>query len=159
MAAAALPQRRARSLVTGPLGYLLLAAVLLGLLVVGARRPTSTPAASRIAALESEIRCPSCEDLSIAQSDATSATGLRHEVSALVHGGWSDAAIEAKVESQYPGTLLVPTGGAGVLAIALPLGAIAIGGVALIGVLRSRRRRGGSSAADEAVVASARRAP
>lgn len=154
-----LPPRRTLRLATGSAGYVLLGLVLLGVLLVGSHRPPANRAAARVAALEGEIRCPSCDDLSIADSDSPSATGLRQEVQRLVAQGWSDAAIEARVEDQYPGTLLVPTGGIGVLAVALPLGAIALGGVALFGVLASRRRHRRSDANDEALVAAARRAP
>lgn len=141
----------------------MLAVVLAVALAVGAGRPSSPTRAARIAALDAQIKCPACADLSIAQSDAAAAVDLRAEVSALVAAGFSDAAVRARVVAQYgPSVLEVPSGGgAGVLVWALPSGAVVVLAAGVGTVLWRRRRRSGAPEArdgDEALVAAARAA-
>jgi cytochrome c-type biogenesis protein CcmH len=153
------PHSGLRSFVVGRYGYLLLAAVLALLLVVGDGSRATTPDAARIAYLESVIRCPSCADLSIADSETTSATGLRTEVANDVHAGLSDQAIEAQVEKEFAGTLLIPTGGDGVAVFLIPALIIAIGVITFVVLMVRRTRREGSldKKADEAIVEAAQR--
>jgi cytochrome c-type biogenesis protein CcmH/NrfF len=129
------------------------------LLIVGDGSKATTPDAARIAYLESIIRCPSCADLSIANSEAPSATGLRTEVEQDVHNGLSDQAIESQVEGQYAGTLLIPTGGEGIAVYLIPALVIAVGAVtfAVMMVRRTRRVGPADKTADEAIVEAARR--
>jgi cytochrome c-type biogenesis protein CcmH len=88
------------------------------------------------------IKCPSCIDLSIAQSDAPIAVGLRAEVAAWVHEGLSDARIKELVVARFgEQALLVPSGsGADILLWAVPVVAIGGAGV-LLAVYLWRRRR------------------
>jgi cytochrome c-type biogenesis protein CcmH/NrfF len=157
------PTRRAlslRAVVAGRYGYLLLALAVAVLLVVGNGAKSTTPDAARIAYLESIIRCPSCADLSIADSETTSATGLRNQVTKDVHEGESDQAIEAQVEREFVGTLLIPTGGDGVAIFLIPALIIVAGAATLLFVLLRRTRRDGpvDTSADEAIVEAAQRA-
>jgi cytochrome c-type biogenesis protein CcmH len=89
--------------------WVLVIAAAAALLVVGSiGRPVNSTAA-RISHLDSVIRCPACEDLSIAESDAPSSVTLRNEVAAWVRAGWSDSRIEQAVVARYgPGGLLLP---------------------------------------------------
>ncbi|MGH9074043.1 MAG: cytochrome c-type biogenesis protein, partial [Acidimicrobiales bacterium] len=67
-----------------------------------------TPA-QRIAALDQVIGCPSCADLSVAESNAASAVAIRQFVAAQVRAGRSDRAVERAVEASYgPAILLAP---------------------------------------------------
>ena len=96
-------------------------------------------AASRAAHLESLVKCPSCEDLSVAQSNATTAVAVRHEIVADVAAGKSDNQILTSIENAYGTSILLspPTSGLGVLLWIVPLGVV----LALIVVgLRLRRR-------------------
>jgi cytochrome c-type biogenesis protein CcmH/NrfF len=149
-----------RRFFVGRLGYLLLAAVLVVLLVVGDGAKPTTPAQARINYLESVIRCPSCADLSIADSEDSSAVGLRSEVTEYVHQGLSDQVIEARVESEYAGTLLIPTGDAGVAIFLIPALVIVVGGIAFgfLFVRRGRRAEAGDELEDRALVDEAQRA-
>ena len=108
----------------------------------GSVHPAQPSSSARIAHLDSVIKCPSCVDLSIAQSDAPIAVGLRAEVAAWVHEGLSDARIEELVVARFgEQALLVPSGsGADVLLWAVPVVAIGGAGV-LLAVYLWRRRR------------------
>jgi cytochrome c-type biogenesis protein CcmH/NrfF len=148
-----------RGLVVGRYGYLFLAVVVAVLLILGDGTKSTTPDAVRIAYLESIIRCPSCADLSIADSEATSATGLRTQVTNDVHEGLTDQAIEAQVEKEFVGTLLIPTGGEGVAIVLIPALIIVVGAVTFIVVIlrRTRREESVDKRADQALVEAAQR--
>jgi len=99
--------------------------------------PTST---SRIDRLETLVKCPSCEDLSVAVSNATSAVAVRNEIVAKVRAGKSDNQILTSLEDVYGPSILLspPTSGVGALLWAGPLLVL----VALVGIgLRLARRR------------------
>jgi len=101
--------------------------------------PNQSSAASRVAHLESLVKCPSCEDLSVAQSNATTAVAVRHEIVADVAAGKSDNQILTSIQAAYGTSILLspPTSGLGVLLWIVPLGVV----LALIVVgLRLRRR-------------------
>jgi cytochrome c-type biogenesis protein CcmH len=120
-----------------------LLAVLAVALAVGAGAG-SGPAtnAQRAAALDAQLRCPSCQDATVAQSSASAAVAVRHQVAAMIAAGDSDAQIEASLESRYgPSILLLPPArGLTSLIWVVPivLGAIAL---VIIGTLFWRRSR------------------
>jgi cytochrome c-type biogenesis protein CcmH/NrfF len=117
----------------------LVAAVVL--LAVGSDHPPATSAGARISQLESLVKCPGCEDLSIAQSNASSSVALRTQVVGWVHDGWSNQRIEQAVVDRYgPSGLLVPNSGARSVLYLVPLGAIGVA-VVLLGIFLWRRQR------------------
>ncbi len=140
--------------------WLLWFGVLVVVLAIGSVHPVRPSRAARIAGLESEIKCPVCADLSIAQSNAAAAVDLRNEVHAMVEAGATDAAVRARVVSQYgSGVLLVPASSGVDLWIWLTpvlLGVALAGG---LGLFLFRRRRFQPQAVpdadDEALVAQA----
>ncbi len=113
--------------------------------VVVAVAITVTPSASsqstRIAHLESLVKCPSCQDLSVAESNATTAVAVRREITADVRRGESDNAILTSIEDAYGASILLSpsTSGLGVLLWVVPLGVVLV--VVLVGVRLVRRRR------------------
>ena len=113
-------------------------------LVIGAGVFSSAPetAAQRAAAIETGVRCPSCTDVSVADSDATTAIAVRHQIQSLVDAGRSTEAIDQVLVSEYGQTiLLVPpdTGGIPLIyVVPLVLGA---GALATVGILFWRRTR------------------
>ena len=112
--------------------------VVAGLVLVTS--PSAPAQASRIAHLESLVRCPSCEDISVAQSNATSAVAVRHEIEAKVRHGVSDTVILTSLEAVYGASILLspPTSGLGIMLGAVPaLGAL----LAIVIGLRIARRR------------------
>lgn len=90
-------------------------------------------AAARAAALDSQIRCPSCEDLSVAQSSASAAIAVRHEVARLAREGQTDQQIEQRLVAQYGPTILLrpPTSGLTAVVWVLPV----VGGIAAVGTV------------------------
>jgi len=153
--------RRAPAMLARRSSWVVLAVLVAALLAAGSVHSGPTTRADRIDYLESVIKCPVCEDVSIAASDAQSARNLRAEVVQLVDSGRSNAAIESYVVAQY-GTdeLLRP---ANVVLWVLPVAGCALAAVILaVALLRRRSRADGSEAdaADEALVAAAlRRSP
>jgi cytochrome c-type biogenesis protein CcmH/NrfF len=114
-------------------------------LVIGSGLFDATPptAAQRAAAIEAGVRCPSCTDLSVAQSNATTAIAVRHQIESMVAAGQSTADIDQTLVSEYGQTiLLVPPDAGGVPVIwiiPIVLGAAALAGVGLLFWRRSRQ--------------------
>jgi cytochrome c-type biogenesis protein CcmH len=106
-----------------------------------ATAPATSTAAARIAHLETLVKCPACEDISVAVSNATSAVAVRHEITQKVHEGKSDNEILTSLEDAYgPSILLSPsTSGIGSLLWAGPLCVLVV--ILVIGVRLARRRR------------------
>ena len=144
------------------LSWMLLAVVLVGALAYGARGDSGPPTAEqRVRRITSVVRCPTCQGLSVAQSDAPAARSIDDEVRRRVQAGESDRQIKDYLVSRYGQDIILQpeAEGVGLLVWALPLlgGAAAI--VGLFVVLRGRRVRPGRkvSAADQALVEEALR--
>ncbi len=104
-----------------------------------ALRPSGSSAAARIDHLETLVRCPSCDDLSVAVSNAESAIAVRHEIATKVRAGQSDNQILTSLEAVYGPSILLspPTSGLGALLWIVPL----VGVLLLVGsALRLARR-------------------
>lgn len=102
--------------------------------------PHASGPSARIAHLETLVRCPACHDLSVAESDATSAVAVRNEIAAKVKAGQSDNQILTSLESTYGTSILLspPTSGLGVLLWVVPIAGLGL----LVGSsLRLARRR------------------
>lgn len=137
--------RPARSVgLPGWLGPVALLTVLAVALVVGSGVLSSRPAsaAERAHALETTIRCPSCLDVSVADSSAATAASLRHQILLWERQGVSDQQIDDRLVARYGPSILLspPARGLTVLVWVLPAvaGAVAL---AAIGVLFWRRSR------------------
>jgi cytochrome c-type biogenesis protein CcmH/NrfF len=123
--------------------WALLGVIAIALLVIGSINPPSSSAAARTSRLDAIIKCPACEDLSIAESDAPASVTLRNEVAAWVQAGWSDQRIEQVVVDRYgPAGLLLPAAtGVDTVLYAVPLGAMAAAAGCLGWFLWRRQRR------------------
>jgi cytochrome c-type biogenesis protein CcmH len=130
------------SLLASRTAWAIAAVVAVAALGFGSVHPAQASASQRIAHLDSVIKCPSCIDLSIAQSEAPIAVGLRAEVASWVRQGLSDSKIEQLVVARFgEQVLLVPSGsGADVALWAVPVSVIAAAGLVLAGYLWRRRR-------------------
>ena len=139
-----------------------MAVVLVGALAYGARGDSGPVTEDqRVERITSVVRCPTCQGLSVAQSDAPAARAIEEEVRRRVQAGESGGQIKDYLVSRYgQEVILQPEArGVGWLVWALPV----LGGVAavagLAAVLRGRRAKPGRkvSAADEALVKKALR--
>ena len=125
-------------------GPLVLVVVVVVALVVGSGLLSATPetGAQRSARLQSIVKCPSCEDLSVAQSTAPSALAVRDQITAMVNAGKSDREITSALVAQYGSTVLLapPASGATLVLWLVPVlvGLGAIIGVVIF-VVRKRR--------------------
>lgn len=130
-----------RAALRGPADALLLGAVALvvvaALLSALGLRPAS--ADERARRLESELRCPVCQGLSIADSPAVLAGEMRSIVAEQVASGASDAEVRAYFVERYGQWILLAPDAAGVnlLLWAAP-GVLLVGGAAVL-VARTRR--------------------
>ena len=108
----------------------------------GALDSSAPTAGQRAAAIEAGVRCPSCTDLSVAESNATTAIAVRHQIENMVSAGRSSADIDRALVSEYGQTiLLVPPDAGGVpliWIIPIVLGAGALVGVGVVFWRRSR---------------------
>jgi cytochrome c-type biogenesis protein CcmH len=129
-------------------------ALVIGSGVFSAQRQT---AAQRAARIEAGVRCPACIDVSVAQSNDSTALAVRHQILRMVERGDITAQIDRTLVAQYGQTiLLVPPSTGGVALIwVLPI-ALAVGAVTFVGVLFVRRsRQFGALRDQEAAVAPA----
>ena len=114
-----------------------LVAVIALALIATPHAPTTL---SRVTHLESLVRCPACADLSVAQSNATSALAVRREIVRAVRRGESDSRILTSLESTYGSQILLspPTTGLGALLWITPVAALGV--LAFVGLRLARRR-------------------
>jgi cytochrome c-type biogenesis protein CcmH len=124
--------------------WTLLGVVLVGALIVGSGAFSGSPptASQRASAIESVIRCPSCEDLSVAQSSASTAVAVRATVGHLIAEGWTDQQIEQFLVSRYGASIVLdpPARGLTLAVWLLPiLSAVAVVSVLVTAMVRRQR--------------------
>lgn len=81
------------------------------------QQPQNVGIKQRIQHLEQLVKCPSCEDLSVYNSNATSAIAVRTFIASEVAKGSSDTKILTSLEARYGTSILLSpsTSGLGVL--------------------------------------------
>jgi len=133
----------------GPRGFGTVSAVALVVLAAvalsigsGVGRASTPTGAGRAASLESRIRCPQCEDISVAQSQASSAIQARRQITSMLAAGSTDAQVEQSFVDRYGPSILLspPATGLGALVWILPSAGAALA-IGAIGVLFWRRQR------------------
>jgi cytochrome c-type biogenesis protein CcmH len=141
----------------GRLVWLVMGAVLVSALVIGARGPSGPPTENqRVKRIASQVRCPTCRELSAAESDAAAAKAVRTEIRRRVRVGERDGHIIAFLVSRYGDDILLKPKASGVASLVwvLPVAAV-ICALAGLGVaFRRWRSRSGVvvSAEDRALV-------
>jgi cytochrome c-type biogenesis protein CcmH/NrfF len=96
----------------------------------------------RAAAIEAVVRCPSCIDVSVAQSSETTALAVRHEIERQVARGTSTGRIEQTLVSQYgQNIMLVPPDSGGFAVIYVVPIVLAVAAVVTVAVFFWRRAR------------------
>ena len=124
---------------------------------IGSRGPSGPVTLDQhVTHLASEFRCPSCPDLSAAESDASTARAVRADIRDQILAGHTDAVIKASLVAKYgSGILLSPTAkGVGSLVWVLPLAAMVLALAGLAGVFWRRR---GNPRADQGPTTADRR--
>lgn len=100
--------------------------------------------AARADRIASDVRCPTCDGLSTAESEAPASVAVRQEIRRRVDAGQTDDEIRAFLVGRYGKDIILTPGGTGVAALvwALPVAAVvlAAGGMAL--AFRRRRSEG-----------------
>lgn len=113
-------------------------------LLIGSGVFDSSPqtVAQRAAVIEANVRCPACTDLSVAQSNSTTAIAVRHQIESMVAAGSSTTDINQTLVSEYGQTILLtpPDSGGIPLIWVIPL-VLGGGAVIAVGVLFWRRSR------------------
>ena len=139
------------------LPYLVLVPVVAAALVVGSGRgggPVSVE--ERVERISKEVRCPTCESQSVADSRAPASDAIREEVRRRVDAGEDDSAILAFLVSRYGKDVLLEPEASGVSALVwvLPVLAVASGLAGLAVAFRRwrGRRPNAVSAADRMLV-------
>ena len=134
------------------LALLALLVVVGGALFVGSRGEAGpdTPA-RRTERLSAKVRCPTCDGLSAAESEAASSKAIREEIRSRVDDGDSDAEILRFLVSRYGDDVLLtpPSSGVGALVWALPVVALVLAGAALVAAFRRWRAVPAGTVTDE----------
>ena len=118
-----------------------------------------TSARERAHELASELRCPDCEGLSVADSSTASARAIRADLRRRIRDGQDDADIRQEYVDRFGESILLnPEGeGIGVLVWGLPVLVLVLGAGGLVLALRRWRREPAmhATSADEELVARA----
>jgi cytochrome c-type biogenesis protein CcmH len=134
----------------------------LGAVVVVVLAITLWPSGDRSAAarahdLELQIKCPECQGLSVADSQATTSQAIRADIKKRIARGQSDARIrQVYVDTYGQSILLSPQdSGLGLIVWVLPVLVLALGSAGIVFALARNRREPHLHAtpADEALIA------
>jgi cytochrome c-type biogenesis protein CcmH/NrfF len=139
--------RRARSLIESRAAWLVLIAVAAASLALGSIHSGPQTNSQRRSYLDSIIKCPSCADASLAQSETSPAIELRSTIARWVTEGLTNAEIEQRVVALYgPGEILRPSNP---VVWVLPLVAFAVAACGIAIVVFRHRRTGPNRPVDE----------
>jgi len=153
------PRRPRRGIVPAVLAVALVAAAA-AVVVIGARgAPAAQTMQQRVRAVASQLRCPVCQDLSVADSPSPLAAAMRARIASELRAGQSPDAIRAEFVRAYGTWILMapPRRGLSLLVWILPL-LLALGGCVLAAIAVRRWTREGTSlpAAESGTPAAAR---
>lgn len=142
------------------LPYVVIAPLLAGALLVGSRGGDGPPTAQqRVDRIARQVRCPTCESQSVADSRAPASDAIREEVRRRVDSGERDSEILSFLVSRYGKDILLKPEAKGVTGLVwvLPLAAAVFALVGLVFVFRRWRSRPAPSVSleDRALVAEA----
>jgi cytochrome c-type biogenesis protein CcmH len=124
---------------------LAVAVAVAALVVVAVRGPGGPPTMQeRVHGIAAGLRCPECQNLSVADSPSGLAREMRSEIQRRLLAGQSADAITAYFVSRYGRWILLSpsAGGLGLVAWGAPVLAALVGGAMAFAVLRRRRTRG-----------------
>jgi cytochrome c-type biogenesis protein CcmH len=144
------------------LPWIALVVVVVGALAIGAGRGSGHRSLeSHVNHVAAQVKCPTCQGLSAAESDAAASRAIRDEIRTRITQGQSDAQIKAFLVSRFGKDILLKpdAGGFGSLVWALPVVALLCGAAGLgFAFARWRSRaRVAATPADRALVEDALR--
>jgi cytochrome c-type biogenesis protein CcmH len=116
--------------------------------------------AARAHSLETELKCPECQGLSVADSNAPTSRAIRAEIKRRIAAGQSDAVIRQAYVDRYGESILLQPQSSGISLIVwvLPVLVLVLGATGIVFVLMRNRRepRLHATDADETLVERAR---
>jgi cytochrome c-type biogenesis protein CcmH len=114
--------------------------VLVALAVVIWPNGSETPAA-RAHDLETQLKCPECQGLSVADSQAPTSRAIRADIKRRIKAGQSDERIRAAYVDTYGESILLTPQDSGVSLIVwiLPIVVLALGATGIVFALRRNR--------------------
>jgi len=147
-AVAARPRHRAPAVTVAAAVVLAAVALAVGLARSGSSPPTLQ---ERVQAVAAGLRCPVCQNLSVADSPSELAQQMRAEIATRLRAGQSPDQIRQFFASRYGRWILLsPSGsGLGLVAWAAPAAALVVGGLVVASVLGRRRRAGSAVSPDD----------
>lgn len=130
--------------------WVAMAVILCAALFIGSGVLDETPMTNsqRATVLENQLKCPACQDLSVAQSSSASSLAVRAQIKVDIARGMSDSEIIDQLTARYGNAVLLtpPAGGISVVLWAVPAG-IVVGATGVIVVVMRRRKKTSQSAA------------
>jgi cytochrome c-type biogenesis protein CcmH len=120
-------------------GWIALALVVTGALIVGTTGGGRRTDAERVQSIARSVRCPTCRGQSVADSDAPAAANVRKDIERRVADGQSDDEIRGALADRFGDSILLtpPSRGVAGLVWVLPvLGTV----IAFVGVALAFRR-------------------
>jgi cytochrome c-type biogenesis protein CcmH len=113
-------------------------------------------AADRAHDLETQLKCPECQGLSVADSQAPTSVAIRADIKARIARGENDATIRQVYVDKYGASILLAprNSGLGLIVWILPVVVLALGGAGIVFALARNRRqpRLHATPADESLV-------
>jgi cytochrome c-type biogenesis protein CcmH len=119
--------------------FALLAVVVVAVVIGGRGSGHSESVTAHVERIARGVRCPTCRDLSAAESDAAAAKAVRLAIRRDVVAGKSDDAIRASLASRYGRDILLTPDASGVTGLVWVLPVVAV--IAAIGFLAIAFRR------------------
>ena len=97
--------------------------------------------AARAHALETELKCPECQGLSVAESQAPTSRAIRADIKRRIARGQSDAEIRQAYIDDYGEAILLSPQDSGISLIVwvLPVVVLVLGAMGIVFALRSNR--------------------
>jgi cytochrome c-type biogenesis protein CcmH len=98
-------------------------------------------ASARAHSLETELKCPECQGLSVAESQAPTSRAIRADIKRRIARGQSDADIRQAYVDDYGESILLSPQGSGIslLVWILPVVVLALGATGIVFALRRNR--------------------
>ncbi len=129
----------------------LVVVVVVALAVGSSRSHPPLTVTQRVNAIDTLVRCPSCDGISVADSSASTAVAIRQAVTSRVRAGQSDSQIDAFLVSRYGPSILLqpPVRGWTAWVWVIPPVALVAALAAMVTVLWRRRHRAPTSVSAE----------